>query len=67
MCAGAPVVNVKGSKCHRMLQRLTLLMLCDSGAGGRSRCDDRGVPGRPAEPQLERPESCALFKGENAY
>lgn len=44
-----------------------MLILCDSGAGGSSRCDNRGVPSRPPEPQLECPESCALSKGESIY
>lgn len=36
----------------------------DSGAGGRPWCYDRGVSGGPPEPQLERPEGCALPEGE---
>lgn len=47
-------------KCRWMLQKLTLLMSCDSGAGGSSWCYNRGVPSSPSEPQLECPESCAL-------
>lgn len=47
-----------------MLQMPTPLMSCDSGAGGRPRCYDRGVSGGPPEPQLERPEGCALPEGE---
>lgn len=36
----------------------------DSGAGGGSWGHPRGVSGRPAEPQLELPQSRALPQGE---
>lgn len=54
-------------KTCRMLQKLTLMVFCDSGAGGSSWCDDSGVPSSPAEPQLECPEGCALPQGETIY
>lgn len=54
-------------KCCWMLQEVTLIMFCDSGAGGSSWCDNRGVPSSPAEPQLECPESGALPQGESIY
>lgn len=37
-----------------------ILLLCHSGAGGSSRCDNRGVSSCPPEPQLECRESCEL-------
>lgn len=52
-------------KCCWMLQMPTPLISCDSGAGGCPRCYDRGVSGGPPEPQLERPEGCALPEGED--
>lgn len=54
----------EGSVYECIWMLLTLLTLCDSGAGCSSRCHDRGVPSRPPEPQLECPESCALSQGE---